>query len=273
MNNKVLPFMCIAHRGASGQRPENTLAAFQRALEMGCSMIECDVRLTKDRELVVVHDRQVDRTTDAEGYVSDFTLAQLKQMDAGAWFDPKWRGETIPTLEETLDLVKPSIRSLVIELKDGLYFPESVEMVLAMVESKGMKEQVDISSFNMEVLKRVKEIDPEFRTSALVRFSDNSEEKYRTVDKGLVKLYSSIDELVEDALAMGIETVCPPANYITQEMVDRLHQHGFVVRAWGWKVLNKPEMEQLIRFGIDGTTTDYPDQTMEILKKLQRSYV
>src|SRR5271156_4282030 len=106
----------IAHRGASGTFPENTLAAFRAAIDAGADMCELDVHLTRDGVVVVIHDEEVDRTTDGKGRVAEMTLAEIKRLDAGARYDRRFTGETIPTLEEVFDLVEGRC-SLNIELK------------------------------------------------------------------------------------------------------------------------------------------------------------
>ena len=98
-----------AHRGASDTHPENTLAAFREAIRLGAHMIEFDVYLTKDKELVVIHDETVDHTTDGQGNVSDLSLAEIKRLDAGSWKDPRFKGERVPTLKETLAVMPENV--------------------------------------------------------------------------------------------------------------------------------------------------------------------
>ena len=119
-----------AHRGASGSHPENTLAAFREAVRLGAHMIELDVYLTKDKRLVVIHDRTVDRTTDGTGNVSDLTLAQLKRLDAGSWKAPEFKDERIPTLRESL-AVMPLNVWLNVHLKGGAELGASVARAIA----------------------------------------------------------------------------------------------------------------------------------------------
>src|SRR5436309_263912 len=111
------PFI-VAHRGASALAPENTLAAFRRALEAGAPAVECDVHLTADGAPIVIHDARVDRTTNGTGEVASLTLAALRALDAGGWFDPRFAGERLPTLEETLAIAAGRSRVFV-ELKPG----------------------------------------------------------------------------------------------------------------------------------------------------------
>src|SRR5512135_624414 len=111
--------MVVAHRGSSGSAPENTLAAFRMAIDAGVDMIELDVRMTRDYHLVVHHDRRLERTTNGRGLVWEKTLQELKFLDAGSWYAPRFRGETIPTLREVMDML-PAHVGLNIEVKtDG----------------------------------------------------------------------------------------------------------------------------------------------------------
>ena len=111
------PVLVIAHRGFSGAAPENTLAAFKKAMEVDSDMMELDVRFSKDGQVVVMHDDTLDRTTNGRGKVSDYTLKELKQFDAGSWFAPQFAGEQIPTLVEVLEFAKGRI-PVNFEIKD-----------------------------------------------------------------------------------------------------------------------------------------------------------
>ncbi len=160
----------FAHRGVSGEAPENTLAAFKAAAESGAHGIELDVQLTKDGQIVVIHDETIDRTTNGTGYVKDMAWEQLRTYDAGSWFHPSFQGESIPSLEEVLDVVTAHHDSMIIniELKnDQIDYPQLEEKVLELLNEKGMIEQTIISSFNPESLKRVRELDPDIETGFL----------------------------------------------------------------------------------------------------------
>ena len=155
----------IAHRGASGAglAPENTLAAFERAIQIGVDAVELDVRSTRDGALVVLHDPLLDRTTDREGPVRELPLAQVREADAGGWFGPEFAGQKVPTLAEALDLMRR--RALVvIEIKaDHL-----AEAVLRVVDDLVVADQVVIQSFSAETIRRVKAIDAAAPTALLV---------------------------------------------------------------------------------------------------------
>ena len=110
----------FAHRGYSAKYPENTMAAFKAALKFNVDGIELDVHETKDGALVVIHDEKVNRTTNGKGYVKDYTLKQIKELDAGSWFNKNFKGEKIPTLKEVLQLVKPTGKIVNIELKSNI---------------------------------------------------------------------------------------------------------------------------------------------------------
>ncbi len=264
--NKYTNFMNIAHRGFSGVQPENTLAAFKAAIEVGIKFIECDVRFTKDRHIVVIHDRTVDRTTNGSGLVSDFSLAELKQLDAGSWFSEDSTGERIPTLQETLSTVAGSAK-LVVEIKDSVYFPPIVEDVVDLVKSGGFVETVNISAFHWDVLTTVKELEPNLKTSALIMYQSESSEEFEEVDGALVKVYTDTEELINDANRSNVDIICPPARAITSSMVEQLHEAGFLVRAWGVNGKDMQEMSYLVSCGVDGMTTNYPHLLASLLEQ------
>ncbi len=114
--NPFAEFMVLGHRGARGYAPENTVPSFEKGIECKANMIEFDVRLTKDGHIVIMHDAKVDRTTNSTGLVSQLTLKQIKNLDAGAWFSPKFKGTRVPTLEETIASIKGKAK-FAIEIK------------------------------------------------------------------------------------------------------------------------------------------------------------
>ncbi len=234
------PFMTIAHRGASGVRPENTLASFRHALALGIRHLECDVHLSRDGAIVVIHDYTVDRTTNGTGRVADLSLAELRALDAGG-------GERIPLLEELLAILPDDAR-LVIEIKEDERFPRLTDAVVAMVEGAAARARIGISAFEMQTLRRVRELAPGIELSALLR------------DTG--------DTLAE-ARTIGVNIMCPRASDIRAELVEQLHAEGYPVRAWGIKGRDEAEMERLIRIGADGMTTDYPHVLAEVHRRMR----
>ncbi len=167
-------FIVIAHRGARAYYPENTMVAFRAAVDLKSDMLELDVQLSKDNVPVVFHDTKLNKRSDGKGLVGDYTLSQLQELDTGSWFDKKFKGEKIPTLEQVLEYAKGKI-SVNIEIKteavkdDTLYKAEnSVEkQVVTLVNALDMKGSVMVSSFDYRAVKRVKELDPEIYTALL----------------------------------------------------------------------------------------------------------
>ena len=166
----------LAHRGASGYAPENTLEAFKVAIEMGADGFELDVHLSKDGELVVIHDETVDRTTDGTGLVYDKTLAELKQLDACKGMEA-YRGARIPTLREVYELIQDTKHIVNVEIKtDDIFYPQIEEKCLALEKEMGMEGRIVYSSFNHYTTKKVRELAPDAQIGML--FGDVLVEPY-----------------------------------------------------------------------------------------------
>src|SRR5690606_20002442 len=156
--------LIIAHRGASDQAPETTMAAFRRALDIGADGIELDVHMSADGRLVVIHDETVDRTSNGKGLVKDKTLAELKELDFGSWFSEGFRGEKIPELEDVLELLSDRDVLLNIEIKNGPVFYPGIETAVAdALQKYGMTDRTIISSFNHYTLVEIRRYDPGIR--------------------------------------------------------------------------------------------------------------
>ena len=150
----------FGHRGASGLAPENTLAAFELAADLGADGIECDVQLSRDGQVVICHDSDVDRTTNAHGRVHDFTAKQLGQMDAGSWFKPAFVAQHIPTLQELIGRLGDRLL-FNIELKPASSRSEGLEEAFAaIVRENNLYDRLITSSFNPSALRRLHRIDP-----------------------------------------------------------------------------------------------------------------
>lgn len=163
-------FVVIAHRGASAYAPENTHSSFKKAIEMNAEMIELDLVLTKDEVPVIIHDETLDRTTNGTGAPSDFTLAELKELDAGAWFDEKFKGEPFPTLEELLSYTKDKI-AVNIEIKHEAVTDIAergiVDKALEVIKRVGVENQVIFSSFDYRVMEHLEKLAPEMPKAIL----------------------------------------------------------------------------------------------------------
>ncbi len=157
-----------AHRGSSGTHPENTIAAFKAASDLPVHGIEFDVHMTKDGELVVIHDEKIDRTSNGKGFVKDMTLKELEKFDFGEWYSPNFKGEKIPTLREVLKIFTATHHHLNIELKSDVFPYEGMEQkVLSMLDELKLVDRAVISSFNHEMVREVKRLAPGIETAIL----------------------------------------------------------------------------------------------------------
>lgn len=233
-----------AHRGASGYAPENTISAFQKAIEMGADGIELDVQLTKDRQLVVIHDERIDRVSDGSGLVADYTLEELRQFNYNKTH-PECGHADIPTLEEVLDLMKPTGMMINIELKTGIHFYEGIErMTYELVEAKGMHNQVIYSSFNHNSVMEMRRLDATVKTG----FLDNDE----------------IYNVAAYAKNCGVTALHP--NKIHLQMpgyVEACKKEGLNVHVW--TINSEEEVRTMKKLKVDAVITNYPDMAKRIL--------
>jgi glycerophosphoryl diester phosphodiesterase len=233
----------IAHRGASAYEPENTLRAFERAIEMGATMLEVDIHLTLDDHPVVIHDADLSRTAKGAGRVRDTTLEQIKQLDAG-------KGEQIPTLAEVIDLVRGRAE-LYIELK-GQQTPARVVEVL---HATGFVNDVVVGSFFPWLPQKVKFLDPEIRTSVLIRREDR---KINFVDWALA--------IEADYVHPCWERASPtPHRVLTPGMMAEFRRHGLGVIVWHEE--RPADLRELVKLEVDGICTNKPDLLTSILQE------
>ncbi|WP_428993713.1 glycerophosphodiester phosphodiesterase [Brevibacillus choshinensis] len=241
-NEKADRVDTIAHRGASGYAPENTMAAFRKAVKMKADYIEIDVQATKDGKLVVIHDNTVDRTTDGTGKVSSFTLDEIRQLDAGSFFGPDFAGERIPTFDEVLDEFRGKT-GILIELKSPELYPGIEEQVAAALSERNMdkpaNEKIIVQSFNFDSIKTFHELLPAVPVGVLT---------------------SNKNDLTDEKLAefaTYADYVNPTQKLVTEELVNRIHDLGMQISVW---TVRKPEeVEPLLKAGVDDIITDYPD--------------
>lgn len=238
---KALHPWVIAHRGYRTRYPENTLVAFQAALDAGVDMIELDVMLSKDRKLVVIHDPLLDRTTNGKGPVNERTLAELKELDAGSWFDPRFKGERLPSLEEVLDLGRGRF-PLNIEIKKGAYEPhgppDAVEnQVVDLVRRMGMADCVLVSSFEWRVLENVVKREKALSIALLSRHPDE-------------------DHHEEACRKLGAYSWHPSYLAVKKEHVERMHDAG--IRVFPYNADTPEDIERMLSMGVDGVITSDP---------------
>ncbi len=243
----------IAHRGASKLAPENTLAAFQKALEMGADGVELDVRLSADGAPVVIHDATVDATTDGTGRVDQKTLAELKELDAAAAFKRTRSGimdsspSRIPTLAEVLKVLGGRLL-LNIELKGIRLFDDRLERaVVDQIKHRGLDEQVLLSSFNPLALRRIQEIAPGIPTGLL--YSRPT--------------WASL-QLANLLISRPTTALHPHHAVVYQPLVQRVHARDQRVHVW--TVDDPTIMRRLISWGVDGIITNTPGKLAEVLK-------
>ncbi|GLG02473.1 glycerophosphoryl diester phosphodiesterase [Alicyclobacillus hesperidum subsp. aegles] len=224
----------IAHRGAKSECPENTLPAFTRAVAMGADMIELDVRSAGDGSLIVLHDATLERTTNGQGAVSDMTLAQIRQYDAGAWFDQRFQGTVIPTLDEVLVTLPHTC--LNIELKTG---PAErthalVRSVLGCIYRHGAAGRVLLSSFDHTALAAVRSLDPTIALGALF----------------VGRLWPPFD-LAE---TLRLDSLHPDVEHLDPHFVAQAKARGYAVFAW--TVRSKEALALCLQAGVSGVILD-----------------
>lgn len=240
----------MGHRGAMGHAPENTLSSFDLARQMGAEFIECDVHLSKDKEVIVMHDERVERTTNGAGLIRDLKLSQIKRLDAGSWFSRKFKDEKVPTLRELLEWTrhKTSLHKyqmgVAIEIKnEPVKYPEIAEKLVQVLTETGMDSRVVIISFDHAVLKKMKSINPKIATGIL--FDE------------------PLKDPIQRAFDMDSDALFPRRNLVTKTLVQKAHQKGIAVATW---TVNEPkEMQRIIACGIDAIATNFPDRLNGIL--------
>lgn len=235
----------MAHRGASAYAPENTLAAFKLAFDMGADGIELDVAPTRDGVPVVMHDDTVDRTTDGHGAIRDLTLDEIKRLDAGITFDVKFRGERVPTLAEVLSTVAP--RGLVnIELKFGKLSPTGLEAaaVARVIKETDAANRVFISSFNRFPLHEIGRVDA-------------------SLPLGLS--YCARIPIPFQRPLQAPSALHPEHVLVNPGFVRWAHGKGYKINTW---TVNDPvEMKRLVGLGVDAIITNKPDVLRHVISE------
>ncbi len=239
--------LVIAHRGASGHAPENTLAAFRKAVSLGAAFIETDLQLSRDAHFVAIHDATVDRTTNGQGAVHNLTLAQLRQLDAGSWFGSEFSGERIPTLEEILQFSKKNDVVFYLELKPGGSWGGEHALIGALRESGEIARAVAIC-FDPSVVLNLRKIEP-------------------TVMTGL--LYDGqLENPTEKAVEVGARQLIARGDLVTPALLEQARKKDLQVVCW---TVNHPaHMRMLIAAGVHGIMSDYPDRLVAAIRKEEK---
>ncbi|WP_393054648.1 glycerophosphodiester phosphodiesterase [Streptomyces sp. LN549] len=218
-----MSFLTIGHRGVMGVEPENTLRSFVHAEQAGMDLIELDLHLSKDGALAVMHDAEVDRTTDGKGPIAEKTLAELRELDAG-------QGERVPVFEEVLDAVRSPLQA---EIKDVA----AARTLAEVMRRRDLVDRVEVISFHDEAIAEITQLVPGVRTALVAsRWGD---------------------DVVDRAKAVGATRLVLNVRRITLELVERAHAEGLTVVGW---VVNTQDHLRLARgLGLDGATTDFPE--------------
>ncbi|MEV6805122.1 glycerophosphodiester phosphodiesterase [Streptomyces sp. NPDC017248] len=216
-------FLTIGHRGVMGVEPENTLRSFVAAQQAGLDLIELDLHLSKDGALVVMHDAEVDRTTDGSGLIAEKTLAELRTLDAG-------RGERIPVFEEVLEAVRTPVQA---EIKDVA----AARALAGVLRARDLTARVEVSSFHDEAVAEIARLVPGVRTALVAS-------RYGT-------------DVVDRAVAAGAATLCLNIRRLTLEIVEHARASG--LRIIGWVVNTQDQLRLVRALELDGATTDYPE--------------
>lgn len=242
----------FAHRGASARAPENTLAAFELAAELGADGIEFDIQISRDGQAVICHDFLVDKTTDQSGRVDEFSESELKEMDAGSWFGPQFAGERIPTLQEMIDTVGSRLL-LNLELKTAALRANGLEEVVAdAIRRNGLHDRVIVSSFNPLALRRLHRIDP-------------------TIDLGL--LYAlDMPLYLRRAWARHLipcQAMHPHYPIVNAAYMARARKRGYRVNVW--TVDDPIDLRRLLKLGADIIITNKPDVLRRVMAEAPAS--
>lgn len=252
----------VAHRGASGYAPENTLAAVDKAAALGIEWVENDVQRTSDGELVVVHDTTLDRTTDAEEVfpdrapwnVADFTADEIAQLDAGGWFGKEYTGARVPNLEQYLDRVSAHGQKLLLELKEPALYPGIEAETLKELRNKGwlgphhVKNKLIVQSFDAESVAEVHRQKPAVKTGFL-----------GTPDKSELREYGRFTDQIN-----------PSRTTLSKDYVAAVHAvsgaHGKPLEVFTWTVNDAPGAQAAADAGVDGIISNFPDVVRDALE-------
>ena len=228
--------LVIAHRGASGEAPENTIAAFELAVTHGADSVTLDVHLSRDDHPVVIHDFTLARTTDGTGRVRGRTVRELKRLDAGSWRGAQFRGQRIQTLQEVLERFRGRTR-FCLELRGGSDVYEGIdERVVSLIEVYDVLDQTLVQSFDPTTLDRIRALNPD-------------------VQLGILATAPPLRPLISST--NPYRAICPDVNLITSDEIAAIRQAGLACYVW---TVNEPaQMDRLIDWGVSGIVTDRPD--------------
>lgn len=249
--------MIIAHRGAMGHAPENTLVAFKLAIKMGADAIEIDLRQTLDGELIAFHDGSINRTTNGKGNFNKFTFEELRKLDAGSWFSNEFKNEKIPTLQEIINIIPDSVL-LIIELKgSNKDYPYFEENVVSLIKKNNFEKNVILKSFDYKVLERLRKLAPEIPQIFVYAFRI----PFTGVTIGTSITFKCVFNL-------DVEYLQPHRYFVSEEFVRKAEKKGYKVISWG--VDSRDAIINALEIGVHGIETDYPDRVLSIINQIKQ---
>lgn len=241
LNQNRQPMIVVGHRGGAGLAPENTMASLRNGYAVGARWLEVDVQRTSDGTIVVLHDNELERTSNGVGHVKDITYADLAKLDAGSWYGDEFAGERIPTLTEALDFIQEYELTLVIEMKDPMLYPGIGEEMLRMIRDRHAEHNVVIISFDLDWLRAFHETAPELRVGGLWTWMPTA-------------------DTIPNAQFVDVEW---RAALYDPTLVWRAHHSGRQVIVW---TVNEPWIARLLYLiGVDVITTDRPDLILPLV--------
>ena len=253
--HKAADTVVVAHRGASGYAPENTLEAVDAAHDLGIDWVENDVQRTKDGELVIIHDSDLTRTTNAEEVfpdrapwkVADFTAAEIAQLDAGSWKDPSFEGARVPTLKQYLERVEENGQNLLMEIKDPDLYPGVEDDIMEVLDEENwlddehVQNRLIIQSFSADSVQAVHKLQPDIKTGFL-----------GTPDVADLPAYAEFADQIN-----------PKHSTVSADYVKEVHAlngpHGAPLESYVWTVDDKETANTVAGYGVDGVISNYPD--------------
>ncbi len=244
-------FTIVAHRGASGITPENTLTSFRKALDFGVDAIEIDVRQTADGKLIVLHDDDTGRTTSQSGSVSSMSYTELQKLDAGSWFDSSFKNERIPLFSDVIDLVKGKA-GLIIEVKDGSQiYPNIEQNIVSLIQSQKISDDVVVSSSRITILNSFKSIATELRFAKIL----TPREYWRS-------LFQPGSYIVKQSLVKHIKELHPHWSFVDSQFIEWADSMKLTVLPW--TVNKERKIRAMLDRGVAGVITDFPDRAHKI---------
>lgn len=241
-NTSMNIFVNYAHRGASEYAPENTMAAFKKAFQIGSNGIELDLQRTKDGKIVIFHDNKIDEKSNGTGKISDYTYKELLEFDFGSWFSKEFENEKIVLFDDFMKEVSDKNLVLAIELKEEGIEKETLEIINKYCN----KNNIFITSFIYNALLNIRKLDKNIKIGWLIKEDIN--------EKNILEL-----------IKISGNQICPPASLVSEKGIELARKREISVRLWG--VSNEKIMQKVYNLDIDGMTVNFPDKLKKLIEK------